>query len=224
MNVVQVDAYEASLHGRHLRWLLTKESAHMAHYPPGFTEQISTESPPFLKKFLLCSQTSNEAWKLVDRWDAIFMPSAPTDWSLLLAFLQHYPQALVVAATDCQIPAAFFQKCRQLKSQPTIVCFQTLKEDSYKPLATAYIAYDDTFFPQIKEETLESAQYLLQQIVQADTFKQLSLKETIRDLKGAGASLVASRSGGLYWYYMSERTPPQTLINSVVQTLIQRNV
>lgn len=219
MNVVHVDAFESSLIGHHVRWFLSASDD--IQYPPGFQEQVTTESPPFQRKFLILDPKSSEAWKVVDRWDAIFIPQASTDWSLILTYLQHQPQSYVILVPEVLPPAAFFTKAKQVLSKATLIHLQTFQQESFKPLP---IAYDDTFFPKIQEQNLEFVQGILQQTLAKETLKNLVLKDVLRDLRSAGASLVVSRQGGLYWYYMSEHKKPNSVLGTILRTFLQREL
>ena len=134
MNIIKVDAFESSLQGRHIRWILPFGSDE-AYYPPGFLEQCLTESPPFQRKLLVMDIKSSEAWKFVDRWDAIFLPQSNTDWSLIITYLQHQPTPTLVILLNETIPPAFFTKCRGLRGQPTLIHFQSISND-FRPLSS----------------------------------------------------------------------------------------
>ena len=224
MNIIKVDAFESSLHGRHVRWFLNDT----IYYPPGFLEQCLTETPPFQRKFLVMDTKTSEAWKFVDTWDAIFVPQSNTDWSLIITYLQYQPTPTLVVLLTEQIPPAFFQKCRNIKSQqiqPTLIHFQSL---SANLKTSTNITYDEIFFPKIKEDTTEILQEILKQSISQERMKGLILKDIFRDLRSSGASLVISydrtRLAGLFWYYMSENTKKENLTTCVLQTLLYRNV
>lgn len=227
-NVVQLEAFESSIKARRIGWYLAPN--HPALYPPGFQEQMFTESPPFQRRILLTNRQASEAWKLTDKWDAILMPTTPTDWSLALTILLNQPTpSLAVATPGTAIPQALFQKCAQQGAKaPTIVVFQTLTT----PLPQSPITFDAVFFPPAKavdEGLLEATQLALQKLLSSDVLRTFSAKDALRDLRGAGATLVVSSieeaESSLYWYYASEPTTRgNDLLASVVQTLLTRGV
>ena len=107
-HVVQLEAFEAPLRSRRIRWFLTPGAP--ITYPPGFQEQCFIESPPFQRRILLTTHASSEAWKLVDRWDCIMHPITPDDWRLTLTLSLHQPApCLVIVTPECKVPSAFFQ-------------------------------------------------------------------------------------------------------------------
>jgi len=227
MSVLQLEAFEAPIKGKRLRWYLGHD--HPIAYPPGFQEQIFTESPPFQRKILISSHNSSEAWKLVDRYDALFIPQTPMEWSLIIAFIQniHHP-CLVILTPEVQVPTAFYQKINQLGPKlPTLVVFSLLTS----PIITPLIIFDATFFPPSKEleSATEQVELILQSLVTTDILRMFVLKDAIRDLKVAGATLVVSTieesKASLYWYYTSESNQQgKRLLETVIQTLLKRSV
>lgn len=227
-NVVQLEAFEAPIKGRRLCWYLAPNAP--ALYPPGFQEQAFTESPPFQRRILLTTRASSEAWKLTDRWDAILLPTTPTDWSLALTvILNQPPPALVVVAPGCQVPAAVFQKAAQAGAKaPTFVILQPLS----LPLPPHPVSFDAVFYPPSKavDDTLtEAIQTSLRGLLSSEILRNFELKDALKDLRGAGATLAVSSIGeqepGLYWYYASEPAAKgKDLLASVVQTLLLREI
>jgi hypothetical protein len=225
-NVVQLEAFESSLQARRIRWFVPPGAT--ALYPPGFQEQTFTESPPFQRRILITSPASSEAWKMTDRWDAVLMPQTPTDWSLVLTLLMNQPPpTLVLCTPETKVPSQIFQKCMTLGNKaPTIICLQTLS----LPLPPVPITFDATFFPPAKavEDTLMDAmQTALQSLMSADKLGNFTVKDALKDLRGAGATLAVSSiddvSPSLYWYYASEpKSKGKDLLASVVQTLLSR--
>ena len=223
-SVVQLEAFEGSIRSKRLRWFLAPDS--MIAYPPGFQEQCFIDSPPFQRRILLTSHTSSEAWKLVDKWDAVLLPTSSSDWSIVLAVVMNQPQPCIVFLTpEVSAPTAFFQKLQQAGAKaPTLVWFQHLN----KPVTP--ITFDATFFPPFSlsnDTQLETTQLILKQIVSSDTLRNFVLKDAIRDLQGAGATLVVSiiedSIPTLYWYYASlQRSEKKNLLASIVQTLLAR--
>ncbi len=225
MAVVQVEAFETPLHGLQIRWYVGHSFFPEApQFPPGFREQISTESPPFQRRILISAQSSSEAWKLLDRWDAVFLPQSSTDWSLILTWLQHQPRTtLVIVCPEVQIPPAFVEKSRQ-GPRPTVIHFQRLAGPP--PLTPPHTDVDAVFFPPLSEDSLDITQQCLQHYV-PDVLKTLVLKEVVRDLKGAGASLAVlldrqDRRGFLEWYYVTKTVPKPNPLLGIVQALLSR--
>lgn len=74
---------------------------------------------------------------------------------------------------------------------------------------------------------MEATQAALQQLLSSDTLRNFILKDAIRDLKGAGATIAVSSIGEeqptLYWYYAAEQaSKKKDLFASIVQTLLSR--
>lgn len=225
-NVVQLEAFESSLKARRIRWFVPPAAP--TFYPPGFQEQIFTESPPFQRRILITSPASSEAWKMTERWDTILMPQSPTDWSLVLTFLMNQPPpSLVLTTPETRVPPQIFQKCATMGLKaPTIVCLQTLA----LPLQPPPVTFDATFFPPAKaveDALMDAMQAALQNLISSDKLGSFNVKDALKDLRGAGATLVVSSiddpEPSLYWYYASEpKTKGKDLFASVVQTLLSR--
>lgn len=226
-NVVQLEAFESPLKARRLCWFLPQGAP--AVLPPGFQEQFYTEAPLYQRKILISSHAASEAWKLAERWDAILLPQTQTDWSIVLAILTNSPQpTLVVGTPEIRIPAVLFQKTSTLGLKaPTIVCFQTLT----LPFQSGPITFDAYFFPPsqtIDDGLMEATQAALLQLLPSEKIRNFVLKDALRDLRGAGATLVTSRieeaEPSLYWYYATAelRRKGKDLLASVVQTLLAR--
>jgi hypothetical protein len=188
------------------------------------------ESPAFQRKVLLSSPASSEAWKLVDRWDAILHPVSGADWSIAVAVVCNQPApCFIVVTPEVKVPLAFFQKLQQAgQKTPTLLYFQTLALPLLIP--STQITFDATFFPSssvMEESVLEATQAVLQQNIPSDTLRNFVLKDAIRDLRSAGATLVVSsieeQFPTLYWYYASRsKIEDKPLLSSIVQTLLLR--
>lgn len=225
-NVIQMEAFEATLRNKRIRWFLSHGAP--ITYPPGFQEQLFLETPPFQRRILLTTPASSEAWKLVDRWDGILLPVTSADWSLALTVCMNQPSpALVILTPEVKPPPAFFTKCQTLGLKgPTIVHFQTLTI----PVPLAAITFDATFFPPSKsfdETALEATQIVLHQILSSSSLRNFELKDAIRDLRGAGASIVVSSIGEqepcLEWFYATEtKTKQKDTMSAILQTLLMR--
>jgi hypothetical protein len=227
-NVIQLEAFESPLKARRICWFLPQGAP--AVLPPGFQEQLYTESPQYQRKILITSHHASEAWKLAERWDAILLPQTQTDWSVALAVMTNAQQpALIVSTPDIRIPAAVFQKMTPLGLKaPTIVCFQTMS----LPFQSGPITFDANFFPPsqtIDDTLMEATQAALLQLLPSEKTRNFVLKDAIKDLRGAGATIVTSRieeaEPSLYWYYASAepRRKGKDLLASVVQTLLARD-
>jgi hypothetical protein len=224
--VVQLEAFESSLKARRIRWFVSPLLPTI--YPPGFQEQLFTESPPFQRRILLTSTASSEAWKMTDKWDMILVPQTQMDWSLTLTVLMNQPPpTLVISTPETRIPPQIFQKCAHMGAKaPTFICLQTLSH----PLPQAPISFDATFFPPAKdvEDTLMDAmQNALKSVISDHKLGDFTVKDALKDLRGAGATLVVSSieetEPTLYWYYASEqRAKGKDLLTAVVQTLLHR--
>jgi hypothetical protein len=224
--VVQLEAFESSLKGCRIRWFLPPGSP--AVYPPGFQEQLFTESPPFQRRVLLTTNASLEAWKLLDSWDIIFCPTTPTDWSLVVTLLLNIPTpCLVICTPEVKAPQGFFAKVSQVPQKaPTIICFQTLS----LPLPQASVSFHATFFPPAKaveDILMDAMQEALTKLVSADKLGDFTVKDALKDLRGAGATLAVSSiedpEPSLYWYYATEtKLKGRDTMTSVIQTLLAR--
>ncbi len=225
-HVVQLEAFESPLRNKRVRWFLVPGAP--ITYPSGLQEQLFVESPPFQRRILLTSHASSEAWKLVDRWDCVLHPVTADDWRLTLTLCLHQPApCLVIVTPECKVPSAFFQTIQRAGTKaPTIILFQTLS----MPVQHPPVTMDATFFPPSKyiDETLmEATQVVLQQLMSSDSLRNFVLKDALRDLKSAGATIVVSlieeTQPSLYWYYAEEQKPrTKDTITSVLQTLLAR--
>ena len=166
---------------------------------------------------------------MADKWDAVLMPTTPTDWSLLLTVLLNQPPpCLVICTPEVKIPPAVFQKVSQAGAKAaTFICFQVLQ----LPIPQAPITFDATFFPPAKavEDTLiEAIQTVLPQLVSSDQMRNFTVKDALKDLRGAGATIVVSSiedtQAAMYWYYASEtKSKGKDLLTTVIQTLLSRD-
>jgi hypothetical protein len=225
-NVVQLEAFESSLKARRIRWFISPLLS--AIYPPGFQEQLLTESPPFQRRILLTSTASSEAWKMTDKWDMILVPQTQLDWSLILTVLLNQPPpTLVIATPETRIPPQIFQRCAQMGSKgPTFICLQGLS----LPLPQSPTTFDATFFPpakDVEDVLMDAMQTALLSVLSAHKLGDFTVKDALKDLRGAGATLVVSSieetEPTLYWYYASEqKARGKDLLTSVVQTLLHR--
>ena len=211
---LQLEAFESSIKNRRIRWFLTDIS-----YPPGFQEQVFNESPPFQRKILVTCHKSSEAWKLVDAWDAVFIPQTPLEWSLIIAYLQNILNPILFITPEVQTPTAFYQKVKS-----TSITFSDLSSASLTPL----VVFDATFFPPAHQldNYIEQTNTILKSLISGEVLRTFVLKDAIRDLKSAGATLVISSieesKASLYWYYVSESPIKHQLLDKVITTLLRR--
>jgi hypothetical protein len=121
-----------------------------------------------------------------------------------------------------------FQKAAQAGVKaPTIICLQTLAV----PMPQAPITFDASFFPPAKavEDTLiDAIETVLPTLVSSDQMRNFVVKDALRDLRSAGATIVVSSiddgQATLYWYYASEyKSKGKDLLATVVQTLLSRD-
>ena len=160
-------------------------------------------------------------------WDPF--PVTGTDWSIVLTVVLNQPApCLLVLTPEVKAPQAVFQKFQQQGAKaPTVVWFQNL----VLPVPSSPITFDATFFPPssaMEDQGLESTQSVLQQLLPSETLRTFVLKDAIRDLRGAGATLVVSgieeQFPTLYWYYAAKhKTEEKPLLSSIVQTLLLRD-
>jgi hypothetical protein len=238
-HIIQLEAFESQVRSKHICWFLVPD--YPITYPPGFQEQCYMDSPQFQRKILISNPASSEAWKMIDKWDAILHPVSGSDWSIILTVVLNQVKPCVVIFTpEVKAPLAFFQKLQQLdkkatsatsaaayKTSLTLIQFQILTI----PVPNPTVTYDALFFPPsvaLEDSGVEATQSALQQYISIDILRNFVLKDAIRDLRSAGAALVVSKIDDvvptLYWYYASKgKTEEKQLLSSIVQTLLLRN-
>jgi hypothetical protein len=228
-HVVQLEAFEASIRSRMIRWFIDPGSP--CSYPPGFHDQCCIESPTFQRRILIGSHESSEAWKLVDKWDVVLFPTTGTDWSILLTIiLNQTPPCLVIFTPEVAVPLAFFQKLQKVGKPggPTLVYFRKLTLETL----TTSITFDATFFPPMttdQSNSMECTNIILQKLVSSNTLRNFVLRDAVRDLQSAGATLAISSIEDsiptLYWYYASSgKSKGKDLFSSIVQTMLLRDM
>ena len=95
-------------------------------------------------------------------------------------------------------------------------------------LVTPLTVFDATFFPPAKEleNYIEQTNGLLKSLITNDILRTFVIKDAIRDLRAAGATLVVSSieesKSSLYWYYVSEGQIKNQLLDRVISTLLRR--
>jgi hypothetical protein len=197
---ITLEAFEANLRGTSILWYLSPHSK--PQYPLGFIDQVVTDAPPFAKKILIISQQTPVGWRLVDDWDVVFRPTTGPEWSLLLTYLLNSPKpVLAILAPGCFVPAALLQK---LNNTITFVAFAYMDEVSPN-LHTA--TYQSILLPQLSLDIIPSISFSQHLGIPSPQWNAASV---LRDLHGAGASLVVSSIGDrlvqkqYYWYYTSK--------------------
>jgi hypothetical protein len=144
------------------------------------------------------------------------------EWSLILAYVQNTPKpSILILTPEVQPPLAFYQK----SIGTTLVVFSLISQAT----AQTPVSFDATFLPPAKDlDNVDQINILLQRLVAPENLHNFSLKDAVRDLKSAGATLVISSieesKASLYWYYVSEMTLKNRLLDTVIQTLLKRNI
>ena len=82
---VALEAFEHSLRGKRSVWILG--ASQTIAFPPGFQDQILSETPAIQRKTLMIAPTTPESWRLMEKWDAILTITNNHDWSVALTFL-----------------------------------------------------------------------------------------------------------------------------------------
>lgn len=234
MNVVHLEAFESNLRGKKIQWFINSSTC---QYPPGFQEQLITDSPQFQTRILITSPTSSEAWKLVDNWNIIYSVKNNHDWSLLLTVIinqENLYNTLVVFSPEVIVPGGFFQKIQSSIKQgktATYLLLTYLHSVNVQTLSMMYI--EALFFPgshTLDEQSIDKLQLVLQ-VLSPSVLKGLVLRDSLRELRSAGAGFVLSslesslRQSTLYWYYASESDKKQESgIQHILQALFKRSV
>jgi len=151
------------------------------------------------------------------------VPQTAIDWSILIAYLQNISSSICIVTPETQIPNAFYQKLVQLGSKiPTLVVFTN-------QILVPFLPFDATFFPPARdiEVCMDQTNSILQSLLTSDILRAFVIKDAIRDLRPAGATIVVSSieesKSSLYWYYTSESGHKEKrLIETVLQTLLKR--
>jgi hypothetical protein len=197
---ITLEAFEANLRGTSILWYLAPHSK--PQYPLGFVDQVVTDAPPFAKKILIISQQTPTGWRLVDDWDVVFRPTTGAEWSLVLTYFNNCPKpVLAVLAPSCFVPAALLQK---LNNTVTFVAFAYM-EDISPNLHMG--TYQSILLPPLSLDIIPSISF--SQLLGIPS-PQWNAASVLRDLHGAGASLVVSSIGDrlaqkqYYWYYTSK--------------------
>ena len=193
---ITLDNFEISTRGTTVLWYL--ETHAKPEYPPGFVDEIISDEAPFAKKILIVSQQTPIGWKLVDDFDVIFRPTTNIDWSILLTYLASCPKpTLVIAAPQLCPPVVFLQK---LTNSVTLVSFVHMEE-----LHTHTHTYQSILLPPLSLDTIPNIAF--SQLLGTPS-PPWNVQSVLRNLRGAGASLVASSLGAVqkqyYWYYTSK--------------------
>ena len=197
---ITLEAFEANLRGTSVLWYLPPGTK--PQYPQGFVDQIVTDAPPFAKKVLITGPQTHVGWRLVDDWDVTWRPTTGTEWSILLTYLNNCPKpVLLVIAPGSQIPPAFLQK---MAAGITLVTFAIMGEPT---VGLNITMYQSILLPPLNLDLIPSLSFVQHLGIPNPSWNASSV---LRDLHGAGASLVVSSVGDrqgqkqYYWYYTSK--------------------
>ncbi len=223
MNTVSLEAFEHSLRGKRSVWIVPSIG-----FPPGFCELIYSEMPHFVRKVLLTSPQSQEAWRFLENWDSILSIQNNQDWSLALTHVVYQPTpSLIIITPELKTPTTLFQKTL---NKQTIVQFALLSQPFDRTLLNA----DAVIFPYLKTPTESEIDtlYAILQMTTTEHAKQNKqvFKDILRDTRAAQASLLISSLGetlgkaSLYWYYstMKDKTPKEESLTLVLNTMVSR--
>jgi hypothetical protein len=214
---ITLEAFEANLRGTTLLWYLEPKT--VPQYPPGFIDQVVTDAAPFAKKVLILSPQTPIGWKLVDDFDVIFKPQNNTDWSILLTYLTNCAKpSIAILAPYTYPPVAFLQKINSAITLVSLVYLNDFNLSNPSSPTTAQQPHNNTtpIHPTAYQSILLPP--LTLDIISTISFPQVlgishpvwNVHSVLRDLHGAGASLVASSIGDklgqrqFYWYYTSK--------------------
>lgn len=211
---ITLEAFEAQLRGTSVLWYLPQRAT--PQYPAGFIDQIVTDDKPFAKKILIISNATQPGWRLIDDFDLVMRPTTGPDWSVLLTFLNNCTKpALVILAPHAYAPAVLLQR---LPQGTTFVSLKHLDEPNASPQT-----YQTVLLPQLSLDLIPNISF--SQLLSIPN-PSWNVPTVLRDLHGAGASLVASSIGDrlaqkqFYWYYTSKNASPSWNLQQVQNILI----
>lgn len=192
---ITLEAFESQLRGTSILWYIPQKAT--PQYPPGFIDQIVTDDKPFSKKILIMSPNTPVGWRLIDDFDVIMRPTTGTDWSVLLSVLNNSAKpVLVIIAPYTYAPTALLQR---LPQGITFVSIKYLDESNTSPQT-----YQTVLLPQLSLDLVPSISFLHHFGIPNPSW---NISTVLKDLHGAGASIVASSIGDrlvqkqFYWYY-----------------------
>jgi len=229
MSVVALEAFEHNLRGKRTVWLLPTNQE--IEFPPGFTEQILSENPPFQRKILIVSLKSSESWRYIDLWDIILTIHTNQDWSLALTQILYQPNpCLVCTAPEVNVPPVVIQKITNTRHdiRPSLVQFKNLTFDA------SILTADAVVFPKVSTDTEVDIVYNFIQHTSTEHAKQTKqvIKDILRDTRSAGAGLIISSIGedhgrsSLYWYYATQTNKSHKVKNLsyIINTILSRQL
>lgn len=211
---ITLEAFEAQLRGTSILWYITDHSE--PQYPPGFTDQVIADNIPFQKKFLVMGPQTPSGWRLIDDFDCVFRPVTSIDWSLLLTLLTNAGKPILCILAPLTYPPS--QLLAKLPTTITFVSLVYLSNSSTTPTLASAPALNSSSTnqsipPSIYQTILLPP--LTLDIIPMISFPQhfgvsnpsWSIATVLRDLHGAGASLVLSttqtQQKQFFWYYTS---------------------
>jgi hypothetical protein len=201
---ITLEAFEAQLRGTSVLWYLaskaTSQTTYSPQYPPGFIDQVVTDAAPFQKKCLVISPQTPPGWRLIDDFDIIFRPVTTVDWSLLLTFLTNSAKPLLCILAPYVYPPA--QLLQKLPTSITLVSLVFMDE----PSTNLHVgAYQSILLPPLSLDVIPTISFPQHLGISNPTWNIITV---LRDLHGAGASLVVSSAERqvqkqFYWFYTS---------------------
>ena len=196
---IALEAFEASLRGTNMLWYLLDR---LTVYPPGFTDQIFADGVPFARRLLITSSQTPPGWRLADDYDLIFRCQTGIEWSVLLTYITNAPKPmLIICAPFCTPPPNFLQRVPQTA---TLVAFAYMNQTAAQ---LSIQNYSSILLPPLSLDNISSISFPNHLGIPNPSWNQNSV---LRDLHGAGASLVVSSVGDrtmqkqYYWYYTSK--------------------
>jgi hypothetical protein len=211
---ITLEAFEAQLRGTTVLWYIPQKAT--PQYPQGFIDQIVTDDKPFAKKCLILSVNTPPGWRLIDDFDIVMRPTTPTDWSVLLTCLNNCSKpVLVILAPYAYAPSALLQR---LPQGTTFVSLKHLEEPNASPQT-----YQTVMLPQLSLDLIPNISFA--QLLGSSN-PSWNVPTVLRDLHGAGASLVASSIGDrlaqkqFYWYYTSKNASPSWRLEQIQNILL----
>jgi len=202
---ITLEAFEAQLRGTSILWYLaskaTSQSTYSPQYPPGFIDQVVTDAAPFQKKCLVISPQTPPGWRLIDDFDIVFRPITTVDWSLLLTLLTNSAKPLLCVLAPYVYPPA--QLLQKLPTSITLVSLVFMDE----PSTNLHVgAYQSILLPPLSLDVIPTISFPQHLGISNPSWNIITV---LRDLHGAGASLVVSSIGDrltqkqFYWFYTS---------------------
>ena len=190
---LRIDAFQENIHGLKI---LCQGPFTEGQFPP-VLEYATSLKTPFKRRVLL---TMNPLFIPGIQYSAIFQMKDMMDWSLALTYILHAPKDVLVVAEDIPIPDAVWAKLNQTITFVHIVT-APIPVSNLKP-------YDILFFAPIRDSSGYTADTMfktLQTMYRHTSYQVKEFKETLNELRVAGAGLVlrvalTPEKNQLYWY------------------------